>query len=487
MSRKNRRGRDTPPRKTPTERRLGGIPRVIGLAGRLILSVNSESPFGPATIGRQSIDRATILGGRDAEGRFRFLPQEGACSVIVLHDSGFAERTAAQLAGDADVVVRPWGRVEGTLRIGPRPGAGERVKLFPERPEEPDQPHPYFDYQGTTDADGRFVIDRVLPGSASVSRVIPLGERSTGYSHNVPVEVEAGRTARVNLGGTGRPVVGRVVVPEGAGTPVDLSHGFHSLSLKRAKVTPPEGLDEAQTNQWYRAWNDSEEGRAYRRSRRDYAVKVEPDGSFRVDDMPAGTYQLTISVHEPPIGTQCGLGTNRLGSTRREFTVPEMAGGRGDEPLDLGTIELTLAKRLKVGDLAPAFRVETLGDDPLTLEDYRGKFVLLDFWATWCGPCVAETPHLKATHEAFGKDERFAMIGLSLDKERDAPQTYVTEHGLGWTQGFLGDFSQAKLPEEYGVRGIPSIWLIGPDGKIFAKDLRGAAIQEAVARALGRP
>jgi hypothetical protein len=74
---------------------------------------------------------------------------------------------------------------------------------------------------------------------------------------------------------------------------------------------------------------------------------------------------------------------------------------------------------------------------------------------------------------------------LSLDQDKDAPRQYAEKNSLGWHQAFLGDFSEAKLPEEYGVRGIPSIWLIGPDGKVIAKDLRGGAIRETIAKALG--
>jgi peroxiredoxin len=142
---------------------------------------------------------------------------------------------------------------------------------------------------------------------------------------------------------------------------------------------------------------------------------------------------------------------------------------------------------IKIGDPAPAFRIEALDGKPLSLAGYRGKYVLLDFWATWCGPCLAETPHLKAVFDAIGKDDRFVMVGLSLDKTKDDPRQYAVKQGLGWMQGFLGEWADGKLPDAYGVRGIPSIWLIGPDGKVVAKDLRGGQIKDAVAKALAQP
>ena len=76
---------------------------------------------------------------------------------------------------------------------------------------------------------------------------------------------------------------------------------------------------------------------------------------------------------------------------------------------------------------------------PLKLLDFRGKYVLLDFWATWCGPCLGETPYLKAVYDTYGGDERFVMISLRLDKDVEAPQKYVQENGMEWIQGFLGE------------------------------------------------
>jgi peroxiredoxin len=134
----------------------------------------------------------------------------------------------------------------------------------------------------------------------------------------------------------------------------------------------------------------------------------------------------------------------------------------------------------EVGQEAPGFEIKTTDDITIKLADYRGKYVLLDFWATWCGPCVGETPNLKAVFEKYGQRENFAMIGLSLDPEKERPIAYAKEKGTQWINGFLGDWGRDEVTKKYGVKGIPSIWLVGPDGKVVAKGLRGEGIMEAV-------
>jgi len=93
-------------------------------------------------------------------------------------------------------------------------------------------------------------------------------------------------------------------------------------------------------------------------------------------------------------------------------------------------------------------------------------------------------PNLQGTYEAFGKDGRFVMISLSLDSAREDPEQFVKARGLRWTQAFLGEWSRDTVTQDYGVYSIPHIFLIGPDGKVMAADLRGPKIKEAVAAAL---
>lgn len=141
-------------------------------------------------------------------------------------------------------------------------------------------------------------------------------------------------------------------------------------------------------------------------------------------------------------------------------------------------------EKVKVGQDAPLFATRTVDGKELKLADFKGKFVLLDFWATWCGPCLGETPNLKAVFEKYGKRDNFALIGLSLDKDPAKPAAYAKENGCGWVDGFLGDWGKDEVTKLYGVGGIPSIWLIGPDGKVVANGLRGEAIMAAVSEAL---
>ena len=137
---------------------------------------------------------------------------------------------------------------------------------------------------------------------------------------------------------------------------------------------------------------------------------------------------------------------------------------------------------LVVGSRPPALTEKTLDGKKLSLDSYKGKVVLLDFWATWCPPCRAAIPNVKAQYQKYHA-KGFEVVGISLDSGEPELRKYIKDNAMPWPQLF-----DAKHPDSktYGVRGIPFTLLIGKDGKIAAVDPDGAALETAIKAALAK-
>lgn len=145
------------------------------------------------------------------------------------------------------------------------------------------------------------------------------------------------------------------------------------------------------------------------------------------------------------------------------------------------------ARNLAIGKPAPVFSQNDTSGHAVSLSDYRGKYVLLDFWASWCGPCREESPNLVKAYQQY-KDRNFTILSVSLDseKQRQAWLNAIKADGLeGWTHvSDLRRFDNA-VAKLYGVKAIPGNFLIGPDGNILGKDLMGEQLIKKLASLLG--
>ncbi len=203
-------------------------------------------------------------------------------------------------------------------------------------------------------------------------------------------------------------------------------------------------------------------------------ITVSENGTFEVDGLMQGKWLIMADI---PHGKNT---THSHAYVEHRFELKH-----GENKVDLGHIILNVNKPplLETGDLAPEFTAQDYKGGQFKLSDFRGKYVIIDFWATWCFPCLGEIPNLEAVYKEFA-GERFEIIGLSVDKTFDDAKSFLDKKPSPYKHGYLGDRDNAQAYKDYGIDLIPAIWLIGPDGKVVARDLRGDAVRKAVAKAI---
>ena len=391
----------------------------------------------------------TIRAMTTADGRFALPPQKDAYLLVALTEAGFAIAHSRDLRGNNTLRLKDWARVSGTVKLGGKPAAGLALSSSPDTPALVEN-EPRLDNQIfiTTDSNGHFEIPRMMPGHHILGQWVPNGaDRRRWFVSMATVDVESGKALDLKIGESGRRVTGRLAIPRSS-----------AWMVRQESIEP----------------------RASKGQSRSAGVQVFSDGRFQALDLRPGDHVLQITIHEPPPENACGWG-RMIAAYTHSFSV---SGGPADAPLDLGVLQPIEqgGQPLKVGDIAPEFAIKTLDGRDLKPASVRGKFVLLDFWATWCRPCIAEIPNLEAVHKAFGGDPRFVMVSLSLDERPEDAKSFVKSKNLNWHQAVVGP--ESPVATAYGATAIPATFLIGPDGKILATDLRGENINAAIAEAL---
>ncbi|NLR80132.1 peroxiredoxin family protein [Chitinophaga eiseniae] len=146
---------------------------------------------------------------------------------------------------------------------------------------------------------------------------------------------------------------------------------------------------------------------------------------------------------------------------------------------------LASEKKTGIGQPAIPFTQNDTEGKPVSLASFKGKYVLVDFWASWCSPCRAENPNLLKAYNQF-KDKNFEIIGVSLDHNKAFWLKAVKEDGMPWIQ--LSDLQGPNnaAARAYGITGIPQNFLLDPNGLIIAKDLRGEEVIKKLTEVLSK-
>lgn len=145
--------------------------------------------------------------------------------------------------------------------------------------------------------------------------------------------------------------------------------------------------------------------------------------------------------------------------------------------------KMTVSARSAAGKKVLNFTRDDLDGKPVSINAFKGQYVLIDFWASWCKPCRAENPNVLAAYNKY-KDHKFTVLGVSIDDDTDKWRKAVEEDGMPWTQVRDRKDRKSKILDYYGIDGIPSQLLIDPDGVIIARDLRGPALEKKLAEVL---
>jgi len=443
-----------PPRAVPTSSRAPSN-ETSAINGTVLLP-NGRPAAGAqvaltATGYQLELNHAELIGNTslvviaDRDGRFSLPPKQSALGIVALNENGYAEVGVREFENGSKITLQPWGRIEGVLRIGARLGTNEEVSLAVfGRIESIFHNSPA--YRAVTDREGKFVFTDVPPVVCGVSHK-GVGDQFT---------IMAGQTNRITVGGTGRPVIGKLL----------------------ASMTARTG-----GKQWTNIALEAEPG-----DRGSIPALIAPDGTFRMEDVKAGTWGLSAEV----LLSKTGGGVQLICVAGRTIVVPEMPGGRSDEPLDLGTVEPIMVHSPQIGETVPSFDVRTTDGTAFKLADQSGKYVLLDFEPLGAYPGAEP---VRAVWEAFGTNDRLAVLTLivqpmggyaieSWGGKFPWPTTQVSE--MPWYRQYPLRASLGLPVDSGGAswRNLPGALLLGPDGRIVATDLHGDAIKAAVAKAM---
>jgi len=411
----------------------------------------------------------------DDSGKFSFPSPGGDRIVAIVHDSGVLNTSLSDLQKGSEFHLQAWGKLEGTLTVNSIPKEGVRLQLDPRG----DLRNSFsIQYLLNTGKDGHFLFEKVPPGDYTLY-CTQVSEGNWPHYYPLPLKINANETTTVAYKEEGRSVSGRIQSSP-AGVDIDWpkqvkTHLLSRISKERVEDSPipadfvrRQDFDAAQKRYLHKESGTDDS----------FGLDFDSDGSFHAEGIPPGDYEINVEIGDPsqrnvypPIS---------LGSVKRKVTIPSAQLGSSNDIVDFGVFKMPVDKSLISQKPMPLLPVKTLDGKLINLGDFRGKAVLVTFWASWAPPSAEEIVELKSLADTFGADPHFVMLGVSLDDKPEDIAHFTESTGIKWINTQLLGAEKTSVTAAWGVDSMPASYLVGTDGFIYGKNIKSERLRGAI-------
>jgi thiol-disulfide isomerase/thioredoxin len=218
-------------------------------------------------------------------------------------------------------------------------------------------------------------------------------------------------------------------------------------------------------------------------------LKLNPVSSKRVPDPSAVDNFLALAPKDPRGASLLGSAATATDDEKKKAALTERLVKEYPDSDMAGMLQGSHSKTESVGKIFHLEFTDAITGGTVSMTSLRGKVVVIDFWATWCGPCVAEMPKMKTLYAKF-RDQGVEFIGVSLDQSKDkggldSLKKFVKEEGIEWPQYYQGKFWNGDFSKSWGINSIPCVFIVAADGKLYSAEARGK-LEEMIPKLLER-
>ncbi len=423
---------------------------------------------------------ATPASVADSNGRYEIpgLLTDPA-DVYVVDDRGYAHVTTQVLFSHPDIVLKKWGRIEGSLQPGIHPWRPEKLALFVDGPFLPGGPH--LDYTTDTDEAGNFTFDRVPPEEIQIHRMEQTSAKGYSYQRIARVQVLPGEVTKVKPP-KGRPAIFRLEIP--AELQGKLAFQFLHSRLERDLPYPRPTVKLSTTREvgrWY-AYRSPADLASSANLQPPCLVDPRPDGTLAIASIPEGRHRLYVSIR----GLETDGPRRRGGGYVLEtLDIPPIPSGQETAVIDLGTLLVHPFTESNVGDLAPEFTLLSSKGKPVRLKDYRGRYLVLDFYLDVYAPGPEGQKDYSILTNEMRRNKKLSCLTFYSKLYPEDADTCAKEVGITWSLVDLGQSRYIHKTRFDYLNFKGSVFLIGPDGRIVAIAQTIEELKPALAKVTG--